>query len=149
MATHTPQRSPARPSATITQVQKQALIDNLQLESRHLRVFPALQLIANENASCSHRPSAQTTSAICSAITGLACAPRATREPYTAGAAEEKRSRTDRRTPRQVQACSSSSSIGRIETAGRARRFTTAGTSNQAEEVNFVRYSVVTLIDTV
>ncbi|KAI5369950.1 Putative borealin [Septoria linicola] len=47
MATHTPQRSPTRASATITQVQKQALIDNLQLEitdrARKLRAQYALQ----------------------------------------------------------------------------------------------------------
>ena len=35
--THTPERSPAKRAAGITQAQKQALIDNLQLESEEVQ----------------------------------------------------------------------------------------------------------------
>lgn len=48
----TPQRSPVRRVPGITQTQKQALVDNLQLESRRL-VFYSVDVFSTNDA-CSH-----------------------------------------------------------------------------------------------
>lgn len=132
----TPQRSPLRRVPGITQTQKQALVDNLQLESRRL-VFYSVDVFSTNDA-CSHRESTQITCTVCSTGSRTPRALGTTRQPHPTSFAKTQHPRTNRRASRQITTCSSptSSNCSKIATkADGAAGTHTDEAINQAEKV--------------